>query len=326
MKAIVYSAYGGPDVLHLEEVDKPVPKANEVLIKVYATSVTTGDVRLRKADPFLTRLFFGFFKPKINILGVDIAGKVEAVGKNVTLFKPGDAVFGSTFDNGLGGYAEYKCMPERSVLDIKPANLSFEKAASVFFGGHTALHFLRKGNISEGKTVLIFGASGALGTYAIQLAKYFRAHVTGVCSTTNIDLVRSLGADEVIDYTKEDFTENGRQYDIIFDTVGKSKFWDCIRSLTSKGSYLRSVHLSFAPILSGLLVGLFSKKKVVGGSAQEHKEDLLFLKDLVINNAISPIIDKVYSMDEIPQAHAYIEKGHKRGNIAITVYDESKNV
>jgi NADPH:quinone reductase-like Zn-dependent oxidoreductase len=319
MKAIVYTKYGPPDVLQLKEVEKPIPRDNEVLIKIVATTVTSGDVRLRKADPFMTRLFFGLRKPKINILGVDLAGVIESVGRDVKLFKKGDQVFGSTFDFGIGAYAEYKCLPEHGVLALKPVNLNFEQAAAVFFGGHTALHFLKKGKIKQGQKVLIYGASGAIGTYAVQLAKYLGAEVTGVCSTTNLELVKSLGADSVFDYTKEDFTKSPETYDVIFDTVGKSPFSGCVRLLKEKGIYLRSVHMALSPIVRGLWIGVTSSKKVIGGVASEHKEDLNFLKELIETGVIKPVIDRCYPMEKIAEAHAYVEKGHKKGNVVITV-------
>jgi len=319
MKAIVYTEYGPPEVLQLKEVEKPVPKDNEVLIKIYASTVTSGDVRLRKADPFMTRFFFGLTKPKINILGADLSGVIESAGKDVRLFKKGDHVFGSTFDFGVGAHAEYKCLPENGVLAEKPGNLDFEQAAAVFFGGHTALHFLKKGNIRSGKKVLIYGASGAVGTYAVQLARYFGADVTGVCSTTNIDLVKSLGADSVFDYTKEDFTKSSETYDVIFDTVGKSPFSGCVKLLKEKGIYLRSVHMSPIPIVRGLWVGATSTKKVIGGVASEHKEDLVFLKELIEAEIITPVIDRRYPLEQIVEAHAYVEKGHKKGNVVITL-------
>ena len=319
MKAIVYTKYGPPNVLQLKELEKPIPKNNEVLIKIYATTVTSGDVRLRKADPFMTRFFFGLIKPKINILGVDLSGVIESVGKDVKLFKKGDQVFGSTFDFGVGAYAEYKCLPEDSVLTLKPDNLNFEQAAAVFFGGHTALHFLKKGHIKQGQKVLIYGASGAIGTYAVQLAKHFGAEVTGVCSTTNLKLVKSLGADSVLDYTKEDFTQRAETYDVIFDTVGKSPFSGCVSSLKEKGIYLRSVHMALTPIVKGFWVGVTSSKKVIGGVASEHKQDLVFLKELIEAGKIKPVIDRRYPLEKIVEAHAYVEKGHKKGNVVITL-------
>lgn len=317
MKAAIYRKYGSPEVLKIEEIEKPTPKDNEILIKMRATTVTSGDCRMRKADPFIVRFFAGLLKPKRMILGGDLAGNVEAVGKDVKLFKKGDQVFGAT--GGFGGYAEYICITEDEVLAIKPNNMTYEEAAAIFFGGHTALHFLKKGNIQEGQEVLIYGASGSLGTYAIQLAKYFGAVVTGVCSTNNLELVKSLGADYVIDYTKEDFSKNGKNYDIIFDTVGKSQLSASIKSLTKKGYYLGAVHMSFSPIIRGLWTTITSSKKVIGGVAGEHKKDLIFLKELAEDGKIRPVIDKIYTFEQIAQAHEYVDKGHKKGNVVITI-------
>jgi NADPH:quinone reductase-like Zn-dependent oxidoreductase len=319
MRAIVYSKYGPPDVLELREVEKPAPKDNEILVRIYATTVSTADVRLRKADPFLTRFYWGLLWPRKTILGVDLAGIVETAGKDVKRFKAGDEVFGSTFDFGAGAYAEYKCLPEHAVIGKKPANLPFEEAAAIFFGGHAALHFLRKGKIQEGQKVLIYGASGSLGTFAVQIAKYFGAEVTGLSSTTNLELVASLGADHVIDYTKEDFTHNGPVYDVIFDTVGKSPFSGCVSSLKKKGIYLRAVHMTLPSIVQGIWTELTSDKKVIGGVAHEKIEDLLFLKELIEDGNLKSVIDRTYPLEKIVEAHRYVEKGHKKGNVVVTV-------
>ena len=320
MKAVVYSRYGSPDVLQLKEVEKPIPGNNEVLIKIYATTVTSGDCRMRKADPFAVRFINGLTKPKkITILGNELAGEIEAVGENVKLFRTGDQVFGQA-GLSLGANAEYICLPEDGTLAIKPVNLSYEQASVIPFGGNTALHFLLKGNIRRGQKVLIYGASGSLGTAAIQLAKYFGAEVTGVCSTANVELVKSLGADKVIDYTKEDFAQNGLSYDIIFDTTGKSPFSGCVKSLKQEGIYLRAVHMKLSSFVQGLWTSITSSKQVIGGVATERKENLVFLKELVEAGKIKPVIDRHYTLEQIAEAHKYVDKGHKKGNVAITVH------
>jgi len=320
MKAVVYSRYGSPDVLQLKEVEKPIPGNNEVLIKIYATTVTSGDCRMRKADPFAVRFINGLTKPKkITILGNELAGEIEAVGKNVKLFRTGDQVFGQA-GLSLGANAEYICLPEDGTLAIKPVNLSYEQASVIPFGGNTALHFLLKGNIRRGQKVLIYGASGSLGTAAIQLAKYFGAEVTGVCSTANVELVKSLGADKVTDYTKEDFAQNGLSYDIIFDTTGKSPFSGCVKSLKQEGIYLRAVHMKLSSVVQGLWTSITSSKQVIGGVATERKENLVFLKELVEAGKIKPVIDRHYTLEQIAEAHKYVDKGHKKGNVAITVH------
>jgi NADPH:quinone reductase-like Zn-dependent oxidoreductase len=318
MKAVVYEKYGSPEVLRLKEIDKPVPKENEVLIKIHAASVSSGDVRLRKADPFAVRFMLGLRYPSIKVLGFVFAGEVEAVGEDATLFKVGDQVYGTSIKK-FGTYAEYICLPEDAIITPKPPKLSYEEAAAIPFGGSTALHFLRKAKIQSGQKVLIYGASGAVGTSAIQVAKYFGAEVTAVCSTANIALVKSLGADKVIDYTKEDFSKEGVAYDIVFDTVGKSPFSASARSLKEKGYYLRVVHMSLPPVIKGLWISMTTGKKVIGGVAKETVEDFAFLNRLIDEGQLKPVIDRSYQLEQIPEAHRYVEAGHKKGNVVITV-------
>ena len=322
MKAIVCTKYGPPEVLQLQEVEKPVPKDNEVLIKVHAATATTAGLQGRTGKPFFARLVTGLTKPKKNILGIELAGEIEAVGVDVKLFKEGDQVFGMT-GVALGAYAEFKCMPEDGALLIKPANRTYEQSVAVVEGGLTALNFLRnKANIHSGQKVLINGASGSVGTASIQVAKYFGADVTGVCSTTNLELVKSLGADMVIDYTKEDFTKNGQTYDIIFDTVGKSSFSRCKGSLKQKGIYLDSAGV--ATLLPMLWTSMFGSKKAVISAtylrpASEITKDLIFLKELIETGKIKSVIDRRYPLEQMAEAHRYVEKGRKKGNVVITV-------
>lgn len=318
MKAIEYTRYGAPDVLKLKEVAMPVPQDNEVLIRIFATAVSSGDVRLRKADPFAVRLLFGLLKPKKKILGVVLAGQIEAVGKEVTLFKEGDQVYGST-GLGLGTYAEYICLPQKGILVAKPVNLTYKEAAAIPFGGTTALSFLRKGKIQAGQKVLIYGASGAVGTSAVQLAKHFGAEVTAVCSTANLEMVKALGADKVIDYTKDDFSQRSERYDIILDAVGKSPFSSSVNLLKTNGYYLRVVHMALSAILRGLWVSMTTRKKVIGGGISETSEDLIFLKELVEAGKLRAVIDRSYSLEEMVEAHTYVEKGHKKGNVIVTI-------
>jgi 2-desacetyl-2-hydroxyethyl bacteriochlorophyllide A dehydrogenase len=322
MKAIVYTKYGPPDVLQLQEVAKPTPKDHEVLIRIDATTVTAGDCELRSFKiPLLIwlplRLYMGLRKPRKQILGQELAGEIEVAGKDVKLFRKGDQVFAATGFR-FGAYAEYICLPEEGVLAIKPANMTCEEAAAVPVGGLEALHFLRKGNIQSGQKVLINGAGGSIGTFAVQLAKSFGAEVTGVDSTGKLDMLRSLGADQVIDYTQENFTTNGETYDVIFDVVGKTSFSRSIRSLKQSGRYLLA-NAGLSQMVRGRWTSMISSKKVIVGAASEKTEDLIFLKELIEAGKIQSVIDRRYPLEHIAEAHRYVDTGHKKGNVVITV-------
>ena len=306
MKAIVYTQYGPPEVLQLVDVPKPAPRDHEVLVKVHATTVTIGDTIMRSLNlpihgwqKVMGRLILGWRKPRRHILGMELAGEVESVGKKVTRFKPGDAVFASTFDVNFGGHAEFKCLPENGVIAIKPVNLTYEEAAAIPGGGQTAWYCLKKGNIQRGQKVLIYGASGAVGTFAVQLAsRHFAANVTGVCSGANMEWVKSLGASQVIDYTRQDFTQSGETYDVIFDAVGKLSHGQCKNALSPSSVYI-NVHAD--------------------SNGGEKVEYMLILKRLIEARVIKPVIDRVYPFDQIVEAHRYVEQGHKKGNVAITM-------
>ena len=307
MKAVVYEKYGSPEVLQLKEIPKPILRDNDVLIKIHATTVTIGDSRMRsftvpRAQWLFARLYLGVFKPRRKVLGMEAAGEIEAIGKNVTLFKVGDPVFAMLYPGkeALGGYAEYKRMSEDGLLVLKPSNMTFEEATTVPGGGMTALITLRKANIQPGQKILIYGASGSVGTFAVQLAKYFGAEVTGVCSTRNLEMVKSLGADHVIDYTQEDFTQNSESYDVIFDAVDKISSAYGRQSLKKAGIYL-------------------NVNKDSGSPSDVKTEGLIFLKELIEAGKLKAVIDRCYPMEEIVEAHRYVDKGHKKGNVVITV-------
>ncbi len=323
MKAITYSRFGSPEVLELKDIPKPSPKDHEVLIKVHATTVTAADWRARslnvpKGFGLLVRFFFGFFRPRQPILGMELSGEIESVGKAVRRFKVGDPVFAfSGFRWGC--YVEYKCVPEDGALALKPANLSYEEAAAISFGGMTALTFFRGAKIQSGDNVLINGASGGVGTAAVQLAKHFGAKVTGVCSTGNIELVKSIGADKVIDYTQEDFTRNGETYDLIVDTAGTAPFSRSKGSLKKRGRLLLVLG-TLPDMLQAPWVSLTTGKKVIsGGPASRGAEDLRFLAGLAESGQFKPVIDRRYPFERIAEAHRYVDTGRKRGNVVITV-------
>jgi len=324
MKAIVHTKYGPPDELQLLEVEKPVPGDNEVLIKIHATTVTTTDCNARnftfvpQSFMFFARIMFGFKKPRIKILGIDLAGEIEAIGKNVKLFKAGDHVFGSP-GTKFGGHAEYVCVPENGALAIKPADLSWEKAAAISLAGNTALFFIRDlAKIQAGQKILIHGASGAIGTYAVQLAKYYGAEVTGVCSTANAEMVKSLGADKVIDYTIEDFTKSNEKYDFVFNVVGKTTFSQCKGILKPKGIYLDNM-MEVKDFLKVLWTSIVGGKKIKGGVSTERAENLKFFIELIDSGMLRPVIDRIFPLERTAEAFQYVEQGHKKGNVIITM-------
>jgi NADPH:quinone reductase-like Zn-dependent oxidoreductase len=334
MQAIVWTRYGPPDVLQLQEVEKPTPKDDEVLIRIYATTVTAGDCEMRslKFPLFLSlpmRIYAGLIRPtRVSIIGQELAGEIESVGKDVKRFKEGDQVFGTT-GFGSGTYADYICLPEEpkemdGLLAMKPANMTYEEAAAVPTGGLEALHFLGKANIQSGQKVLINGAGGSIGTFGIQLAKYYGAEVTGVDSTGKLDMLRSIGADQVIDYTQEDFTKSGETYDVIFDVVGKGSFSGCIRSLKENGFYLLA-NPRLSLMVRGGWTSMRSSKKIIFGTSSPKTRDLLFLKELVEAGTIKSVIDdRRYPLEQTAEAHRYVETGRKKGSVVITVAHNNK--
>ena len=317
MRAVVYDRYGAPDVLRLEDVERPVPKEDEVLVRIHATTVNRTDCGLRSAEYFISRFLTGLRRPKRKILGMELAGEVDAVGAAVTEFEVGDHVFGV---NGFGAHAEFVCMRESAALAHKPAEMTFEEAAAVCEGASLALACLRKADLRKGRSILIYGASGSVGTAGVQLAKYFGADVTAVCNTKNVELVASLGADRVIDYTKEDFTKNGETYDVIFDAVGKHSFRRCRRSLKPGGIYIET-DLGFlwhVPVLA-LLTRWIGDKRVTLGITRYTKKDVLFLKELIEAGNYRPVIDRYYPLEDVIEATKYVETEQKTGNVVLTV-------
>jgi NADPH:quinone reductase-like Zn-dependent oxidoreductase len=318
LKAAVYREYGPPDVLRIVDIEKPVPKDNEVLVRIHVTTVCAADWRLRKADPFLIRFMSGLTRPKNTILGMEFAGSIAEVGRNVTRFTPGDAVFGATGFN-FGCYTEYIALPaDHKYLTKKPPGLADEEVAAIPFGGITALHFLRKGNVGPGQKVLVYGASGSVGTAGVQLARHFGAHVTGVCSTANLELVKSIGADAVVDYTRDDFTKAGRVYDVVLETVGKTKFRDLMKVL-KRGGALLQVAPGPGALFGGLGASMTGRAKAIGGVARSEPGDLEFMAGLVADGKMKTVIDRRYRLDEIAEAHRHAEAGHKKGNVVVLV-------
>jgi len=319
MRAIVNTKYGPPDVVKLMEVDKPVPKDNEVLIKVHATTVNRTDCGFRSGVYFISRFYSGLFRPKFKTLGNEFAGVIEAIGKNVTSFRIGDKVFGFS-DINFGAHAEYMTIAENEAITTMPGNLTFEEAAPITEGGHYALCDIRAANVKSGQNVLIYGASGAIGSAAVQLTKYFGAKVTAVCNTKNVELLKSLGADQVIDYTTQDFTKTGQLFDFVFDSVGKSSFGQCKPLLNKKGIYISTeLGKKSENIFLALFTPLLSGKKVLFPIPTISKEDVIFLKELVESGQYKPVIDRKYSLEQIVEAYKYVETGQKTGNVVITL-------
>lgn len=317
MKAAVCTQYGKPEVIQLREVEKPTPTENQILLKIHSFSVTSGDARIRRADPKIIRLIFGFKAPRKSVLGVVVAGEVEAIGSKVTKFKVGDKVFGSA-GMSFGAHAEYQTISEDGTLALIPDNMNYDEAAAIPFGGTAAQHFLKQGNVRSGQKVLIYGASGAIGTIAIQLAKELGAEVTAVCSGLNAKMVKSLGADHVIDYTKTDFTKNGVVYDVIFDTVGKSNFSKGLKSL-KKGGVMLLASAGMGLMMRGAFTSILGSKKIISGVIKETAEDMNYFTELISVGKLKAVIDKIYPMDEISLAHAHVDRGHKKGNVIISM-------
>lgn len=322
MKAVIATRYGAPEVLEIQEVARPVPQANEVLVKVHAITVTSGDARVRSFNVprsfwLPARLTLGLKKPRKAIPGMVIAGEVEAVGQQVTKFKPGDQVYAYDITK-LNAYAEYACIAEDKALALKPSNTSYEEAAALPFGGVTALYFLKKGNLRSGQRVLVYGASGSVGAAAVQLAKYFGAKVTAVCGTANVEWVKALGADRVLDYTREDFARSGETYDIIFDTVGKTSLADCVRVLREGGTYLQAVS-GPAQMIQMRWASMRSGKTFIGGTAYPTTEALETLRGLAEAGNIRPVVDRCYPLEQIVEAHRYVDQGHKKGDVVVAM-------
>lgn len=331
MKAVTYAEYGPPTVLQVQSVKKPVPGPKDVLVRIHAATVSVGDLRMRKADPWVVRLVNGLRRPsRVRILGAEFSGKVESVGSAVTKFSPGDAVFGAAGFK-LGAHAEYICLREDADLALKPVNMTYEEAAAVQFGGGSALHFLKRARIRPGQKVLIYGASGSVGVFAVQLAKYFGAHVTAVCSTANLDLVKALGADAVVDYTREDFTATGQIYDVVFDAVGKTSLSHILRCLRRGGVYVQlggpgGLSAMLGLLLRGAWTSLTGAARVVSGVARATPENTALLKSLIESGKLRTVIDRRYPLEDIAEAHAYADTGRKKGHVVILLHPRAGEV